>query len=41
MMMMIIIIKKTTMLGTAHILQRVLIKKHRTGFTGEITLHVA
>ena len=33
-------IQKTAVLGTAHVLRRVL-KKHRTYFTGEITLHVA
>jgi len=33
-------IQKTAVLGTAHVLRRVL-KKHRTYFTGEMTLHVA
>ena len=34
-------LQKTAILGTAHILQKVLIEKYKTYFTGEITLHVA
>jgi len=34
-------LKITAVLGTAHILQEVLINKYKTYFTGEITLHVA
>jgi len=33
--------KKPAVLGTAHILRKVLMKKYNPYFTGEITLHVA
>jgi hypothetical protein len=34
-------LQKTAILGTAHILRKVLMQKYKTYFTGEITLHVA
>ena len=37
----IIYCKKTAVLGTAHILQKVLMLRYRTYLKGEITLHVA
>ena len=32
--------KTTAILGTAHILRLVVMKKYKTHYTGEITLHV-
>jgi len=34
-------LKKPAVLGIAHILQKVLMQKDETFFTGEVTLHVA
>jgi len=34
-------IQKTAVLGTAHILRKVLMENYRTYFRGQITLHVA
>jgi len=34
-------LQKTDILGTAHILRKVLMQKYKTYFMGEITLHVA
>jgi hypothetical protein len=34
-------LQKTAILGNEYILQKVLIKKYKTYFTGKITLHVA
>jgi hypothetical protein len=33
-------IQRTAILGTAHVLRKVLMLKYKTYFTGEITLHV-
>ena len=33
-------VQKTAILGTAHVLQKVLMSKYKTYFTGEITLQV-
>jgi len=34
-------LQKSAVVGTAHILQKVLMQKYKTNFMGEITLHVA